>query len=188
MWNKFKLDKEDPIDILEVDNSAVRDSQITRIKKLKAERNILQAQNEKIVLAQFSSQKKKHENDKCWKKKQKDCNQKCILERQPKTPIVGSLEWRTKAAAKRWKNCAKKGYKKGREREDNDWKGNETILYIILFTENKASIIVDFCVLSSCVYSKRCHTDKLCYRFYMCTGNLPEDNLSKEQSNKQNCR
>jgi methylmalonyl-CoA mutase len=37
--NKFKLEKEDPIDILEVDNSAVRDSQIERIKKLKAERN-----------------------------------------------------------------------------------------------------------------------------------------------------
>jgi methylmalonyl-CoA mutase len=37
--NKYKLEKEDPIDILEVDNTAVRDSQITRLKKLKAERN-----------------------------------------------------------------------------------------------------------------------------------------------------
>jgi methylmalonyl-CoA mutase len=37
--NKYKLEKQDPIDILEVDNSAVRDSQITRLKKLKAERN-----------------------------------------------------------------------------------------------------------------------------------------------------
>lgn len=37
--NKYKLEKEDPIDILEVDNSAVRDSQIARIKKLKEERN-----------------------------------------------------------------------------------------------------------------------------------------------------
>jgi methylmalonyl-CoA mutase len=37
--NKFKLEKEDPIDILEVDNTAVRDSQIERIKKVKAERN-----------------------------------------------------------------------------------------------------------------------------------------------------
>ncbi len=37
--NKFKLDKEDPIDILEVDNTAVRESQIARLKKLKAERN-----------------------------------------------------------------------------------------------------------------------------------------------------
>jgi len=37
--NKFKLDKEDPIDILEVDNSAVRLSQIERLKKIKAERD-----------------------------------------------------------------------------------------------------------------------------------------------------
>ncbi|NTW33130.1 MAG: methylmalonyl-CoA mutase, partial [Bacteroidetes bacterium] len=37
--NKYKLDKEDPIDILEVDNTAVRESQIIRLKKLKEERN-----------------------------------------------------------------------------------------------------------------------------------------------------
>ncbi len=37
--NKFKLDKEDPIDILEVDNSAVRLSQIERLKKIKSERD-----------------------------------------------------------------------------------------------------------------------------------------------------
>ena len=37
--NKYKLEKEDPIDILEVDNTAVRNSQIERLKKLKAERN-----------------------------------------------------------------------------------------------------------------------------------------------------
>ena len=37
--NKYKLEKEDPIDILEVDNTAVRESQIARLKKLKAERN-----------------------------------------------------------------------------------------------------------------------------------------------------
>jgi methylmalonyl-CoA mutase len=37
--NKYKLEKEDPMDILEVDNSAVRLSQIERLKKLKAERN-----------------------------------------------------------------------------------------------------------------------------------------------------
>ncbi len=37
--NKYRLDKEEPIDILEVDNSAVRDSQIKRLKKLKEERN-----------------------------------------------------------------------------------------------------------------------------------------------------
>jgi len=37
--NKYRLDKEAPMDILEVDNSAVRLSQIERLKKLKAERN-----------------------------------------------------------------------------------------------------------------------------------------------------
>jgi methylmalonyl-CoA mutase len=37
--NKYKLDKEDPIDILEIDNSAVRESQIARLKKLREGRN-----------------------------------------------------------------------------------------------------------------------------------------------------
>ena len=37
--NKYRLDKEDPIEILDVDNSAVRESQIKRLKKLRAERN-----------------------------------------------------------------------------------------------------------------------------------------------------
>jgi methylmalonyl-CoA mutase len=37
--NLNRLEKEDPIDILEVDNSAVRESQISRLNKLKAERN-----------------------------------------------------------------------------------------------------------------------------------------------------
>jgi len=37
--NKYKLDKEDPIDILDIDNTAVRKSQIERLKKLRAERN-----------------------------------------------------------------------------------------------------------------------------------------------------
>jgi methylmalonyl-CoA mutase len=37
--NVFRLDKEDPIEILEVDNSAVRESQINRLQKLKKERN-----------------------------------------------------------------------------------------------------------------------------------------------------
>jgi methylmalonyl-CoA mutase len=44
--NKYRLAKEDPIDILEVDNSAVRLSQIERLKKLRAERN-----NEEVQLA-----------------------------------------------------------------------------------------------------------------------------------------
>ncbi len=42
--NKYKLEKEDPIDILEVDNTAVRLSQIERLKKLKAERNNAEVQ------------------------------------------------------------------------------------------------------------------------------------------------
>ncbi len=37
--NAFRLEKEDPIDILEVDNTAVRLSQIERLKKIKAKRN-----------------------------------------------------------------------------------------------------------------------------------------------------
>ncbi|MBI5218715.1 MAG: methylmalonyl-CoA mutase [Bacteroidia bacterium] len=37
--NKYRLEKEDPIDILEVDNTAVRESQIKRLQKLRAERN-----------------------------------------------------------------------------------------------------------------------------------------------------
>ncbi|MDT8392747.1 MAG: methylmalonyl-CoA mutase [Bacteroidales bacterium] len=37
--NKYRLEKEDPIETLEVDNTAVRDSQIKRLGKLRAERN-----------------------------------------------------------------------------------------------------------------------------------------------------
>ncbi len=37
--NKYKLEKEEPIDILEVDNTVVRESQIKRLQKLKRERN-----------------------------------------------------------------------------------------------------------------------------------------------------
>ncbi|MBQ6956597.1 MAG: methylmalonyl-CoA mutase [Bacteroidales bacterium] len=37
--NKYRLDHEDPIDTLEVDNSAVREAQIKRLAKLRAERN-----------------------------------------------------------------------------------------------------------------------------------------------------
>ena len=37
--NKYRLAKEDPIDILDVDNTAVRLSQIERLKKLRAERD-----------------------------------------------------------------------------------------------------------------------------------------------------
>jgi methylmalonyl-CoA mutase len=37
--NKYRLEKEDPIEILDVDNAAVRLSQIERLKKLRANRN-----------------------------------------------------------------------------------------------------------------------------------------------------
>jgi len=42
--NKYRLAKEDPIDTLEVDNTAVRLSQITRLEKLRAERNNAEVQ------------------------------------------------------------------------------------------------------------------------------------------------
>ncbi len=37
--NKYRLEKEDPIDILEIDNTAVRTQQIERLKQLRANRN-----------------------------------------------------------------------------------------------------------------------------------------------------
>jgi methylmalonyl-CoA mutase len=37
--NRYRLEKEDPLETLEVDNSAVRESQIVRLAKLRAERN-----------------------------------------------------------------------------------------------------------------------------------------------------
>ncbi len=37
--NKYRLDHEDPIDILDVDNTAVRESQIRRLQELRANRN-----------------------------------------------------------------------------------------------------------------------------------------------------
>ena len=43
--NKYRLEKEEPLEILEVDNSAVRDSQIERLAKLRAERNEKECQS-----------------------------------------------------------------------------------------------------------------------------------------------
>lgn len=37
--NKYRLEKEDPIDVLKVDNTAVRQAQIEKLKRLRAERN-----------------------------------------------------------------------------------------------------------------------------------------------------
>ncbi|MDD4198710.1 MAG: methylmalonyl-CoA mutase [Paludibacter sp.] len=42
--NRYRLEKEDPIDILEVDNTAVRLQQIERLKELKANRNEAEVQ------------------------------------------------------------------------------------------------------------------------------------------------
>ena len=42
--NKYRLEKEDPIDILEIDNTAVRLAQIDRLNKLRAERNEAEVQ------------------------------------------------------------------------------------------------------------------------------------------------
>ena len=42
--NRYRLEKEDPIETLEVDNSAVRESQILRLAKLRAERNEAECQ------------------------------------------------------------------------------------------------------------------------------------------------
>ena len=47
--NKYRLDKEDPIEILEVDNTAVRISQIKRLNKIKKTRN-----NEEVNQALFA--------------------------------------------------------------------------------------------------------------------------------------
>ena len=42
--NKYRLKKEAPMDTLEVDNTAVRLSQIERLRKLRAERNNVEVQ------------------------------------------------------------------------------------------------------------------------------------------------
>jgi methylmalonyl-CoA mutase len=53
--NKYRLEKEDPIDILEIDNSAVRLSQIERLKKLRAERNEPEVQTALEAITQCAS-------------------------------------------------------------------------------------------------------------------------------------
>ncbi|MDI3527340.1 MAG: methylmalonyl-CoA mutase [Tenuifilum sp.] len=42
--NKYRLEKEDPIEILDVDNTAVREAQIRRLQKIRAERNEAEVQ------------------------------------------------------------------------------------------------------------------------------------------------
>lgn len=43
--NKYKLEKEDPIEILDIDNTSVREQQIKRLEKLRAERDETKVQN-----------------------------------------------------------------------------------------------------------------------------------------------
>ena len=50
--NKYKLAKEDPIDILDVDNVKVRDGQIERLKRIKATRNTEAVQEALAALTQ----------------------------------------------------------------------------------------------------------------------------------------
>ncbi|MFO7658383.1 MAG: methylmalonyl-CoA mutase family protein, partial [Bacteroidales bacterium] len=56
--NRYRLDKEEPMDTLEVDNTAVRDSQIKRLQQLKKERdsNAVQAALDKITKAAISGE------------------------------------------------------------------------------------------------------------------------------------
>jgi methylmalonyl-CoA mutase len=56
--NKYRLEKEDPIDILEIDNSAVRLAQIERLKKLRAERNEAEVQAALAALTECAATRK----------------------------------------------------------------------------------------------------------------------------------
>ncbi|MEE9409190.1 MAG: methylmalonyl-CoA mutase [Polaribacter sp.] len=50
--NKYQLEKEDPLHILEVDNEAVRKSQIERLKKLKSERDSVEVKKSLVALTE----------------------------------------------------------------------------------------------------------------------------------------
>jgi methylmalonyl-CoA mutase len=50
--NKYRLEKEDPIDILDVDNTAVRESQIKRLNSLRANRNEKEVQAALVAITQ----------------------------------------------------------------------------------------------------------------------------------------
>ncbi|WP_445664296.1 methylmalonyl-CoA mutase [Fodinibius sp. AD559] len=52
--NKYQLDKEEPIDILEVDNEKVRKTQLDRLKKLRAERNEEEVQSALNAITQVA--------------------------------------------------------------------------------------------------------------------------------------
>ncbi|MDR8393004.1 methylmalonyl-CoA mutase [Aliifodinibius sp. S!AR15-10] len=52
--NKYKLDKESPIDILEVDNAKVRNKQLSRLEKLRSERNEAEVKSALDALTQVA--------------------------------------------------------------------------------------------------------------------------------------
>eukprot|EP00834_Sanchytrium_tribonematis_P003839 NODE_164_length_14719_cov_1.036252.p3 type:complete len:444 gc:universal NODE_164_length_14719_cov_1.036252:3844-2513(-) len=64
--NKFKLEKEDAIEVLQIDNTKVRESQIARINKMKAERDESKAQECLRALTDLAS-KEKPQNPTNWK-------------------------------------------------------------------------------------------------------------------------
>jgi methylmalonyl-CoA mutase len=55
--NVFRLDEEDPIDILEVDNQAVREAQVKRLEQIKATRNEAAVQKSLAALTQAAQTK-----------------------------------------------------------------------------------------------------------------------------------
>jgi len=50
--NQYRLEKQDPIDILEVDNTAVRDQQIDRLQQLRANRNEADVQKALVAITE----------------------------------------------------------------------------------------------------------------------------------------
>jgi methylmalonyl-CoA mutase len=53
--NQYRLEKEDPIEILEVDNTRVRESQIKRLEELRANRNEAEVQEALEILAKIAA-------------------------------------------------------------------------------------------------------------------------------------
>ena len=58
--NKYQLKQEDPLHILEVDNEAVRKSQIERLHKLKSERNPIEVKKSLVALTQAAKSGKEN--------------------------------------------------------------------------------------------------------------------------------
>jgi methylmalonyl-CoA mutase len=55
--NKYRLEKEDPIDILEVDNTAVREQQIVRLQELRSKRDEIAVQKALDAITQCAEKK-----------------------------------------------------------------------------------------------------------------------------------